>query len=530
MATAGTEPGADQPAPTWQDRLLAAPRWIADNPWQAAFWVIALGVGIAMRQWILHTSLGTADLDESTVGIQATRFNRGLFDTFFLNQAYGGTVETGLVALTFRVLGTSVVTLKLVPMVSALVAAVLTYRVAVRLELGRTGQWVAPVLVWCGPAYAVLFSTKERGFYGVALVLAAAYPLLVLRLAERPSMRDVLVLGTCVGLGWWQTPLTFLVAVPAVLWLIRSRPSIVRELLWGAIPASVAALPWLMWNAGHDWSSLHPASGFGTSWADRYVDWMVRTRVVMGLETPFDDHRSLTDLRWAGVVLLGLVVAAATYRTRRSAPGLLATLVVGYGLLYAVNTLAAGVGADPRYTYLMVPAVALCLAALLPDIQHDSVRFALSLLVLVLITWSTTWGLLGVQAASDRPRPNSFLSSPGIDEVARLLDRRHVDAVISDTGGMQIAFLTDERVVGASFAVPRLYDYEFAARAADPSVYVLDDGLLDNDVILRRWLIRNKVPFEQHRIGKWQVFLISKRVLPSDAGLLVFGGQLRKGH
>ena len=71
---------------------------------------------------------------------------------------------------------------------------------------------------------------------------------------------------------------------------------------------------------------------------------------------------------------------------------------------------------------------------------------------------------------------NSCLSSPGIEQVARLLDRRHVDAVISDTGGMQIAFLTDERVVGASFAVPRLYDYEFAARASEHSVYVLDDG------------------------------------------------------
>lgn len=229
MATAGTEPAAPEPPRSWQDRLLAAPRWIGDNPWQAAFWLIALGVGIAMRQWILHTSLGTADLDESTVGIQATRFRPRAFDTFFLNQASGGTVETGLVAFTFRLFGTSVTTLKLVPMVSTLVAAVLAYRTAVRLELGRTGQWVAPVLVWCGARLrrAVRASAASRRGPGPR----RRVPLHALRLAERPAHHDVLLLGACVGLGWWQTPLTFLVAVPAVLWLIRrARPSIVREL------------------------------------------------------------------------------------------------------------------------------------------------------------------------------------------------------------------------------------------------------------------------------------------------------------
>lgn len=507
-------------------RLLAATTWLRANAWMVGLWALALVVGIAMRNWILHSSLGMADLDESTVGIQAHRFNDGHLNAFFLNQAYGGTVETGLVAATFRIFGSTVITLKVVPMVAAFVAAIITWRTAVAMRLSRTGQWVVPVLVWCGPAYAVLFSTKERGFYGVALVLAAAYPLLVLRISRHPVFGDVMALGFCVGLGWWQTPLTFLVAVPAVIWLVCVRPSVLRELWWAALPALAAAAPWFIWNAAHDWRSLHTAPGFGTSWGDRYVDWLERLRVVMGIETPFDAQRGLVGGRWTGVVLLALVVVLATLRTRRAAPGLLATVVVGYGLLYALNTLAAGVGADPRYMYLMVPVVALCLGSLLPEVDTDPQRFAVGALALAVITASSAWGLAGVRAASDRPRPNSFLSSPGIDEVAELLDRQGVEAVISDTAGMQIAFLTDQRVVGGSFAVPRLASFERRGRAADPSVYVLDETLLNNDDVLRDYLERNRVPFEERRYGKWHVFLLAKRVLPVQAGLLVFGGQL----
>lgn len=500
--------------------------WARTNAWMLALWALALAVGVAARHWILGTSLGTADLDESTVGIQAIRFGQGHLEPFFMNQAYGGTLETALVAALFKVAGSTVTTLKVVPMAAAFVAAGLTWCTARRLRLSQTACWVAPVLVWCGPAYAVLFSTKERGFYGVALVLAAAYPLLVLRIAERPLLGDVALLGLCVGLGWWQTPLTFLVAVPAVAWLVVVRPAVVRELGWAVVPALIGALPWLVWNARHDWRSLHAAPGFGTSWADRTVDWLVRLRVVMGVETPFDPERSLVGFRWLGVVLLAVVLVVATLRTRRAAPGLLATLVVGYGLLYGINTLAAGVGDDPRYTYLMVPAVALCWAALLPELGSDRARFAAGLAVLGLVASSTAWGLAGTRAVSDGPHPNVFLSSPGIEEVARRLDRQGVDAVISDTAGMQIAFLTDQRVVGASFAVPRLAEFERRGRAADPSVYVLDHDLLGNDEVLRAWLRRHQVAYEERRIGKWRVFLLSRRVLPAEADLVVFGGQL----
>ena len=523
----GADPaGADPPArpDTRTGRLLV---WAYDNRWMLAVWTLALLAGIAMRWWLVRTALGNADLDESTVGIQARQFNHGHLSPFFMNQAYGGTLETGLVALSLRLFGSNVVALKLVPMALALVAAALSRSIAVELKLSRTAQWAVPVLVWCGPAYAVLFSTKERGFYGVALVLAAAYPLLVLRLSDRPGIRDALILGVCVGIGWWQTPLTLLVAVPAVLWLICVRPQVVR-LLWWSIPAAVIAMaPWVTWNAQHDWSSLHRASGLGTTYTDRLFDWLLRMQVVLGLETPFDPGRRLVGFRWAGLIALVVILVVATKRTRWDAPGFLVTLVVGYGLLYGLNTLAGGVGDDPRYTYLMVPVVAVTIGAVLPDPPRDWQRFALVTLVGALAVGSSMWGLAGTRSVADEPEPNFFLASPGIERVAHLLERQHIHAFISDTAGMQVAFLTDERVIGASFAVPRSDEFEHIGRAATPSTYVLDNSEIRNADLLRRWLIRNRVGFVEQKVGKWNVFFLDRRVRPEQANLLVFGGQLR---
>lgn len=516
-------PSAARPERAW---LAAVARWVSDHRWAVAVAVLALASGVAMRWWILAGPLGGPDLDEATVGIQARQFNKGHPSVFFLNQAYGGTVETGLVAVFFRLFGSNVVALKAVPMVLALVAAVLSRSIAVELRLSKTAQWAVPVLVWCGPAYGVLFSTKERGFYGVALVLAAAYPVLVLRLAHRPNVRDAVLLGACVGLGWWQSPLTFLVAVPAVAWLVCARPRVIR-VLWWSVPAGLAAMvPWLVWNVRNGWGSVHAAPGFGTSWGDRFFDWLIRLQVVVGLETPFDQSRRLVGFRWAGLIVLGLIVVVATRRTRREAPWFLLALVVGYGLLYAVNTLVAGVGEDPRYTYLMVPVVAVCIGAVLPDPPEDWQRFVVVTAVGALAVGSTMWGLAGARDAAERPRPNPFLASPGIEDVADLLEARGVRGFISDFGGMQVAFLTDERVVGSSFAVPRDDEYEVIGRAQDPSTYVLDEGLLPNVARLRLWLDSHDVGYREQRVGKWTVLFLDERVLPGQADLEVFGGLL----
>jgi len=491
--------------------------------------------GLGLRAYVWSTALGEPDLDEATVGVQAEAFLDGDVAVFFPNQAYGGTLETGLVAVAFAVLGTSTFVLKLVPVALAVAATALTWRAARRVVPSRLGQWCVPALMWCWPASAVLFSTKERGFYGVALVLAAAIVLLVLRLDAEPTARDIVLVGLCLGLGWWTTPLSLLVAVPALAWLIARHPALVRATRPVALAALAAGLPWILHNVTHGFSSLEAPSGFGTSWADRTGDFLDKLPIVAGLETPWDPDRRLLPWSLALQAVVVVVVVVATLRTRRRAPGLLATILVGYGVLYGLNGLVAGVGGDPRYLYPLLPVLALSVGSLIPDpvpaasdhlvgagivVADEDRDLRMLLAVTAAAVGLTVWGLVGTRAVASAPDPDSFLSSDGIEGVTDLLEDRGVGTAITDVSGMQITFLSDRRVEASSFVVPRVPAVERGARADPTSTYVLDADLYGNADRLDAWLTARGVAAERHRIGRWRVFLLDQRVLPEDAGLL----------
>jgi hypothetical protein len=148
------------------------------------------------------------------------------------------------------------------------------------------------------------------------------------------------------------------------------------------------------------------------------------------------------------------------------------------------------------------------------------------LVVGALAVGSTAWGLAGTRDVAQRPGANAFVASPGIEDVTALLERRGVRFVLTDTSGMQIAFLSHRRVVGSSFGVPRILEYELAARSASPSTYVLDGGYRKNLDVMRLYLAAHHVGAEEVRVGKYRVYFLDRRVLPGEIGLFVYGGRL----
>ena len=185
--------------------------------------VVALLAGVLLRLWVLRSPLGVADLDEATVGLQARDFLEGHLEAFFPAQSYGGTAETALVAGSFGAFGSGWFALKVVPVALHLSGCLVLWRVARQVATTRAGQLVAPIVLWIGSAHGVWQSTKERGFYGAALLLAAVVLLLVVRLDGRPCRRDSVLLGLVLGLGIWTTPLLVAAMGPPVIWLLLRR-------------------------------------------------------------------------------------------------------------------------------------------------------------------------------------------------------------------------------------------------------------------------------------------------------------------
>ncbi len=182
---------------------------------------------------------------------------RGHPSAFYWGQNYGSG-EPYVVAALFAVAGQSPLTLNLTPAILAVVAAVVVWRIGLRL-FGAPAAVAAATLSWIWGEATVWNSVREIGFRGVTLLCGLVVVLLAVRLHEsltegRRSRLDWLALGLFAGFGWWASPEISYFIVPAALVLVidlRRRPT--REILT-AVGSSlgafvVGALPWIVATA-----------------------------------------------------------------------------------------------------------------------------------------------------------------------------------------------------------------------------------------------------------------------------------------
>lgn len=482
---------------------------------------VALVIGFVVRWNLLAGPLGYIDLDEATAGIAAREFF-GSPSVFFPNQPYGGSLELGLAAMVHLVAGSSQLVLKLTPMLLHLAAAGFVLGAARRVVPSRAGQIVAPVLFWCGPAFGVWESTKERGFYGVSVVLAAALVWLAARIDAEPNRRDVIAFGLCLGLGWWTTPLLALAAVPIVAWLLIRQPELLNRSGVVAAAALVGASPWLIWNAFGGLASLRQPPSFDTGLGDRFGDGVAKLAVLTGLETPWDPDRMLVpEARVVAVLLVGVAIAVGFLRRRESRAGLPAAVVLGYVLLYPLANSTGTVGPDPRYLYPVLPGLALAVAGLIPASRwaDGAVR---AVVVSAAVIGVSHWGITGMEAVSDHDA--RFLNARGSGDVVAFLEDREIDFAITDMAGTQITYVTGGEIRASSFAVPRFLDLEREMLVDRPSTYVLDDHLGGNAGRLATWLEERSIPYERHRFEVWTVITIDRWVPPWEARLVTMKG------
>src|SRR5262249_3957914 len=131
---------------------------------------------------------------------------------------------------------------------------------------------------WVFPPAFVWISTKERGFYEVALLLVLAVLLFAVRLdqATRAQRRlprlDLVALGFFAGLAVWTTPQSIYVLAPIGLWLALRLREHWRQAGWVVLAGIVGASPWLAWVAGHGKSSFYQTD-VQSSYPQRFADF-----------------------------------------------------------------------------------------------------------------------------------------------------------------------------------------------------------------------------------------------------------------
>ncbi|MDX6442683.1 MAG: hypothetical protein QOE43_2412 [Gaiellaceae bacterium] len=316
--------------------------------------------GAALRVWAVLLPQGALDADEAVVGLMARGIFHGTLPAFFPGQGYGGTQESFLAAPLVAAFGLETWAIRIVVILLWAASAVLVWRIGLRVLDERRAVFAA-TLFWIWPTYFDWKSTRAHGFYGSELFLGLAVLLLVLRLAERVTRRDLVLLGLALGCGLWSSPQVAIVALPALGWLVWRRREVLRGLTLVVPAALVGGLPWLLGNIRHDWYSLHPGRNEG-AWTAHVHNLVVATLPeALGV-------RLAWSFEWLGSAVVGYLIYAALVagfvwllvrRPARLAPLLL--IVAIFPIFYFISPYT-WLQNEPRYLTLVMPVFALLIA------------------------------------------------------------------------------------------------------------------------------------------------------------------------
>jgi hypothetical protein len=485
------------------------------------------------------------------VGLQAFGILRGERPIFYPGQAYGGSLESYLVALVFLLFGPSPLTLKLVSLVFSTLLIYVTYRLAFEIYGIPVGLLSALLVAIC-PLLVTAVSQKAWGGYSLTPVLGSLALILLIRMlfsqdqVGRPWW-GMLVLGLLCGLGLWVNPQFFYYLVPVTLLLLLSA----RRVGFAGFAAFVAGgvvggLPLLL-------AILNPQGGtadlasegvvpLGDLWpslraAVRYM-FTDALPTLWGLR-PIRGEMTLTAAFvvipvYLAAILAGLWEVGRDLWARRLNP---AIVLVATVLLAPVVFLLAALtngnwtaiipdsGLLVRYLAPVYGIVAILLAALIWRVRAFS-RLAAAVLAALVLTVNL-WSHLAADPVDTMRSVYENVPLPASNEaLIDFLDREGIRYVYSNHWiGYRLMFETQERLIAfdyvdSLYGMDRIPEYGRQVEAAQsPPAYILFNPGWERTPRLERALDKLEVSYEKQTFAPLEYIVyydLSRKVHPSE--------------
>jgi 4-amino-4-deoxy-L-arabinose transferase-like glycosyltransferase len=325
---------------------------------------LAAAVGIAGRVVVWLSPYGAPDSDEAVPGLMARHLLSGDVSFFFWGQGYGGPLETWLATPIVAVFGDTWTGLRLVPIALTAVTAIVIWRIGLRVASPWAAATAAAVY-WTFPSFSLWESIHFHDFYVSGALLGACVLLLVLRLHEQPSRRDMALLGVVVGLGIWQDAQLAPVLAVALLWLALTRRDCLRLSPYALPGLLLGAVPILLTNVRHSWWTFEVATmEGGGSYLTRLGTYFADTLpMAFDLRAPITRHWFFGLAIGVGAYLaVGVVLVLSMWRYRRSALTLISAIVLLFPFISALDP-RTNLSYIPEYIYVLFPALAVLLCS-----------------------------------------------------------------------------------------------------------------------------------------------------------------------
>ncbi len=302
--------------------------------------------------------------------------DHGSHPVFYWGVQYDGSLEPHLLSLVFRLLPDTVRTYRLV-MLGLMTLSTILIAIAGARAFGPWAGLLAGGYLATGPSFLYFKLLGSDGAYTSFFTLTAAAVLIavffVLESAPLRARALAFSLGLVLGVAWWVTPLSIVLAcIPLAGWIVAPRAWLrVDRLVLTIAGLLLGASPWLTENLRTGFASLR-SSEMGV--ADLHLAaTQLRTLVARGLpvllggRSPGSRVPTFPGSEALSVVIFGALVAAGIYfsRRRRDPEGRFLALVSTFLLVVpgvlALSRARTDFREDPRFlisSYVGVAVIA----------------------------------------------------------------------------------------------------------------------------------------------------------------------------
>ncbi len=185
------------------------------TPLTRTYWLCLLaGVLVAAVGRVLLLASGSLSFhsDEAIVGLMARHILAGNPPTFFFGQAYMGSLDAWLVAAGFRLLGESVMTIRIVQALLYLGVVASAYAAAHALLRRIDAALIVGLLFAVGTPLLTLYTAATLGGYNETLLFG--HLLIALAMGGARGAWRWALIGLIAGVGWWTNALIVVYIVP----------------------------------------------------------------------------------------------------------------------------------------------------------------------------------------------------------------------------------------------------------------------------------------------------------------------------
>jgi hypothetical protein len=429
----------------------------------------AVAAGLAIRVWLMRTSLSALNADEGITGLQAFEVLRGQFRIVVAGNEYGGTTEAYLLA-PFLAFWTGVWPLRILPVVLSAVAAYALYRLA-RPIFAPVPAAVLALIGWTISATMALAFLRAYLGYATGFIAQVAALALACRAmrTDQKLARTAIFAGFATGFAAWSHPVFGTVALLALIAPTLYRWRVLhRWLLPLAAGGVLGASPWLLFMAQNGWPESRVPTEY-TTYSERLTNFLTELLPrAFGLRTPDGDWVG-SDLVAVGIAALlissamvGMVVLVLL-KGAQTLPILVAG-VLAFPFLAGFEAL--GFVSDGRYAMPFLPELLMGLGAWLLLIPAR-IRESPWLLVTVPAAWAL---LLSVPVVHEQVGWEWLDPDADAKQVVRELESRHIPYVAGDYWcSYLVDYLAGGRLQAAVDYSVRLTDQNDTVNAADPS-------------------------------------------------------------